>query len=771
MLEKASFSTLLKHYRQAAGLTQETLAVRAGLSTRAISNLERGINRAPRFDTLELLSSALSLSSRQQALLQAAARPSIPPPYEASLGVRLPGLPLPPTRLVGREQERTRALTLLRNGDTHLLTLTGPSGVGKTRLALQVAWDLTSDFTDGVIYVPLAPIRDAVLVPGIVAQVIGLQEQIQSSFAEQVSLYLLQKHLLLVLDNMEQVPESAMFVSDLLESCPRLFVLVTSRTPLHLRAEQELTLSPLPLEDAVTLFCERAQAETPTGIYPMSDVAAICEQLDCLPLAIELAALRVKVLSLDELLRRLTHRLALLRGGAKDLPPRQQSMEDSIAWSYELLTPQQQCCFRALGVFMGGWTLEAAEAVCWDEAEFATDESILTLTALIDASLIQTEMPTGEPVRFGMLELIREYARKQLHMAGEEEQCRRRHAAYYASLAESVVAYFGPEPGKRDPDFLKGLEKESPNARAALQWADEKQDAELGLRLTGFGRLWHVRGQMSETIQWTERMLALDLQARNQGKPTAPLTLRIAKLYGIGRTLVSQGKVEQGAETAVQEALQLAESIDDQKGISNAYETLGMIAQTRGKFDEAATAFMESYTHSKQIDYRGQIGRALVHLADISRMKGDVTRATILAKEALADAQTTGVTWDIPIILTLLGQLAYQEQNYAGAKAHYRQALALYRTFSTPTYTATCLENLAAVICAEGQYTQATRLCAAAVTLREQAQTPLPPVEHEAFERVIAKSRTALDREVFEQEWMKGARLTQLGAIDDALSD
>jgi tetratricopeptide (TPR) repeat protein len=180
---------------------------------------------------------------------------------------------------------------------------------------------------------------------------------------------------------------------------------------------------------------------------------------------------------------------------------------------------------------------------------------------------------------------------------------------------------------------------------------------------------------------------------------------------------------------------------------------------------------MESFTHAKQIDHSGLIRRALIHLADISRIQGDVTRATLLAKEALANAQTTGVTWDIPIILTLLGQLAYQEQNYAGAKAHYRQALARYRSFGSPTYTATCLENLAAVICAEGQYTQATRLCAAAATLREQAQTPLPPAEHEAFEQVIETARTALDREVFEQEWTKGSRLTQLGAIDDAMSD
>src|SRR6266496_2273086 len=257
MTEKTSFRTLLKHYRQAAGLSQEALAARAGLSARAISDLERGINRTPRYATLELLSSALFLSAQQQALLQAAARPDIAAAVDAPAGPPAPGLPLPPTRLVGREQERSRALALLRRSDTHLLSLTGSSGVGKTRLALQLAWDLAPDFTDGVVYVPLAPIRDAALVPGVVAQTLGIREQVNSSLAEQVQVFLHHKHLLLVLDNVEQVLDCALFVASLLERCPRLFILVTSRMPLRLRAEQEVRLSPLMLTDAVALFCER----------------------------------------------------------------------------------------------------------------------------------------------------------------------------------------------------------------------------------------------------------------------------------------------------------------------------------------------------------------------------------------------------------------------------------------------------------------------------------------------------------------------------------
>ncbi len=600
---------------------------------------------------------------------------------------------------------------------------------------------------------------------------LGIREQGNSSFAEQVRTFLHHKHLLLVLDNVEQVLESASFVADLLASCPRLFVLVTSRRSLHLRAEQELQLAPLPVEDAVALFRERAQAIRPARAYAVDEVAAICEQVDRLPLAVELAAMHVKVLPLPELRERLSHRLALLRGGARDLPPRQQTMEGAIAWSYELLTEEQQRCFRALGVFVGGWTLEAAEAVGFAPGEVAAEESILTLAALVDASLIQAEMSTGEAGRFGMLELMRDYALQRLHKAGEEEQCRRRHAAYYARLAETVFAHFGPEPGVRKARVAFTLAQELPNARAALQWAEERQEAELGLQLAGFTRLWHVRGQMSEAERWMERMLALDLRAREQGEPTAPLTLRIQFLYGIGRTMVRHGKVERRAEAAAYEALHLAQRIGDHNGISNAFATLGMIAQANGKLDEAEAAYTQSSTHARMIEHRGLISHVLILLGDLARMQGDMARATTLLEEALAGVQASGMTWDIPMTLALLGHLACQQQNYALAKARYREALVLYRAFGSPTYIASCLEGYAATACGEGHYAQATRLCAQAWTLREQTQTALLPAQREAFEQVVATARAALDEPAFEREWNTGTTLTQNEAIDDALSD
>ena len=446
MQEQSSFGALLKHYRLAGGLSQEALAARASLSARTISDLERGVHATPHTDTLELLTGALSLTDQQHTLLLASARPADAfadtPPRSHTLD-----FPVPPTRLVGRERERSHSLELLRRGSTRLFTLTGPSGVGKTRFALQLIQDIAPDFVDGVTFVVLASVRDAELVPSAIAQALGIHESVNASLAEQVRVFLRPKYLLLVLDNVEQVLDSASFVADLLAHCPHLFILVTSRTPLRLRAEQEVQLAPLPLKDAVTLFCERAKAVRPTQVYAVSEVAAICQQVDRLPLAIELAAMHVKLLPLSELQKRLTHRLTLLRDGARDLPKRQQTMENAIAWSYELLTEEEQRCFRALGVFVGGWTLEAAEEVCQDRQNTMSETFVLILAALVDASLVQVAIPTEGRERFGMLEMIREYALERLRAVREEELCRRRHAAYYARLAEIIMAYFGAEQG------------------------------------------------------------------------------------------------------------------------------------------------------------------------------------------------------------------------------------------------------------------------------------------------------------------------------------
>jgi transcriptional regulator with XRE-family HTH domain len=327
-MEPTTFGALLKRYRMAAGLTQEALAERASLSTRAVSDLERGLSRAPRYDTLDLLTRAMNLEAEPRAALFAAARPALV--REDAKAAPLPVLPSPPTALLGREQEIAQALGLVRERRVRLLTVTGPGGVGKTRLALEIAHDLRAGFADGLAWIDLTVLRDPSLVPQTVAQALGLREQADRPFSQQVRAFLQDKQCLLLLDNFEHVLSAADFVADLLVSCPRLQVLVTSRAPLHLRAEQQLLLTPLTPAASVALFRERAQRAQP-GLDDTSPVvAAICDQVDRLPLAIELAAAHIRVLSLPMLLERLSDRLRLLRGGARDLPERQRTMHEAM---------------------------------------------------------------------------------------------------------------------------------------------------------------------------------------------------------------------------------------------------------------------------------------------------------------------------------------------------------------------------------------------------------------------------------------------------------
>src|SRR6266568_5966332 len=758
-MESTTFGALLKRYRMAAGLTQEALAERANLSTRAVSDLERGLSQAPRYDTLELLTRAMNLEAEQRAALFAAARPALA--REDAKTAPLQVLPFPPTALLGREQEIAQALGLVGERGVRLLTVTGPSGVGKTRLALELAHDLRAGFADGLAWIDLTALRDPSLVPQTVAQVLGLREQVDQAFPEQVRAFLQDKQFLLLLDNFEHLLEAADFVADLLVSCPRLQVLVTSRTPLHLRAEQQLVLTPLTPAASVALFRERAQRLQPNLAAAESSVAAICDQVDRLPLAIELAAAHVRVLSLSLLLERLSDRLRFLRGGARDLPERQRTMHEAIAWSYHLLPPTQQRWFRALSVFMGGCQLSAAESICRGEEPITSDEGLSTIAALVDASLVQVETTADGLPRYRLLEVIREYAAEQLRAAGEEEDSKLRHAEYYAALAEEAER-FGSGQGSREAH----LERESANGRAALDFADKRGEVALGLRLaTWFGRFWLTRGQMSEGHLWLSRMLALD-EAR--GAQAAPPALRVKALYMASRLAMHLGRTDRAGALAG-EALALAEQTGDQADISNALVMLGSIALAGGAEDEAATYFTERYAAAKRARDAGdthQISLALLNLGELARKRGDVARATAFLEEALADVRAIDMTWGIANILTLLGHLARGQQDYERAKVRYRESLALYHRLGNATYSAWCLEGIAAVACAEGRYQHATRLCAAAAALRGTAQTPLPPTEQDDFDKVVMTARAELDERIFTEQWRIGSTMTQ----DDAFS-
>lgn len=494
------FGVVLKRFRLAAGLTHEALAERASLGARTISDLERGVSRAPRADTVALLVAALDLSLEQRLLLEAAARQNRDAAAGAPPLARPPGnLPVQLTSFFGREREAAVVRDLLHREDTRLVTLTGPGGVGKTRLSLHVAAQLRDAFPDGVFTVDLAPITDRDGVWQAIGQALGARDEPRMPLPRVIA-FLAQQRLLLLLDNFEHLLAAAPLVTELLRGCPGLQVLATSRASLRVSGEQEFPVPPLAVPDpntlptvevlsgyaSIGLFVNRAGRVRPDFTLTADNaaaVAAICAGLDGLPLAIELAAARIRTLAPRTLLERLqqvsnTPSLGLLIGGSRDAPARQQTLRDTIAWSYDLLNDEESELFRRLAVFAGGWTLESAEAVCtWSlnpgDAEgspFVTRrcdgiDVLDGLNSLVDKSLVSRDDGLdGEP-RFRMLETIRAFAWERLVAAGEEEPLRQRHAEYYLAMVETTGALLFASVGKRTR-----LAAEHGNVQAALHW-------------------------------------------------------------------------------------------------------------------------------------------------------------------------------------------------------------------------------------------------------------------------------------------------------------
>ncbi len=473
-------------------------------------------------------------------------------------------LPLQPTPLIGREKEVDQVCDLLRSDETRLLTLTGPGGTGKTRLALQAAADLLDDFPDGTFFVPLATLTEAELLLVAVAETLGVRETGEQPLFESLKEYLHDRRLLLLLDNFEQVLGAALTVTELLAGAHGLKVLATSRTSLRLYGEHVFPVPPLTLPDlerppplerltqyeAVGLFVERARALKPNFEVTNESapaVAEICVRLDGLPLAIELAAARITMLPPRSMLQRLSSRLKLLTGGARDFPKRQRTLRATIEWSHALLDEGEQLLFGRLAVFSGGRTLEAIDAICDAEGDLPV-EAFEGVSSLLDKSLLrQEEGPGGEP-RFVMLETVHEFAREKLQGSGEAEQIKRAHAEYFLTLAEEAY------PQLRGPDqleWLERLEAEHDNMRAALTWASERNEAEVALRLgSALSWFWSVRGYYSEGRRWLEEALAID----GRGAPE----VRAMALAGAGELASEQGDLDR-AKGAYEEGLELLE--------------------------------------------------------------------------------------------------------------------------------------------------------------------------------------------------------------------
>lgn len=654
---------------------------------------------------------------------------------------------------------------LLERKEVRLLTLLGPSGVGKTRLGLQIAEDVLDHFDDGVWFVGLAAIRDPVLVATAIAQALGLREATGQAPQDLLKTSLREQQRLLLLDNFEQVAEAAPLIADLLSACPRLKILVTSRAALHLQGEHERPVAPLEQEAAVTLFLQRAQAVQPDLDFTLETIqaaTAICQRLDRLPLALELAAARVKVLPMQALLERLNSRLPLLTGGVLDLPERQRTMRNAVAWSYDLLSPGEQDLFRRLALFAGGCTLEAAEAICGEAEEGSTGAVLEGLTALVDQSLVRAESVAGRP-RFLLLEVIREFALEQLHVSGEADTLHRQHALYYLHLAEEAVR-MGPAQDARDGQIIQ----EFANACAALEWAQAQGESTLGLRLaSACGRPWYFSGLGSESLRWLEVFLALDTQA---GAQAATPAARIRALYGIGQMAMERGEYDR-VEALAREELALAERVSDESGMGNALAHLGMVAENRGDLPTAASFLEQGIAHCQKAGDIGGAGRAMVSLGHVFRALGEYARARQMFEAALEQHRAINLTWAEAIALTSLGHLAGSQGDYRLALDRYRESLVLLRTFGTKGYIAWCFEGMATAAYAVGQPEQAAQLCAVAERLRAEARSPRPPVEQQHYDQTVAAAHTALGDRRFEQAWANGQVLSLEEALSCALAE
>jgi predicted ATPase len=639
-------------------------------------------------------------------------------------------LPVQPTPLVGRAAELAAVRDLICRERTRLVTLTGPGGTGKTRLALQIAADLVEAFADGVFFVDLAPVADSALVVPTIAATLGLRETGGRSMREVLFDHLAAKHLLLLLDNLEHLLAAAPAIADLLAGCATVTILATSREPLRLRGEREYLVPPLAVPDrahlpplselgqveTVALFVERTRAVRPDFALTIANaraVAEICARLDGLPLAIELAAARTRILEPGQLLARLDNRLQVLTGGARDLPARQRTLRAAIFWSYDLLTGEEQILFRRLSVFAGGFTLEAAECVGGQTDRRIDGNGDISLSvfdgvaSLVDKSLLRRATDPGDEVRFGMLETLREFGLARLEEAGETEATRRAHAVWCLSLVEAA------EPALRGPDqrsWLERLETEHDNLRAALAWS--AAEPELGLKLAGrLWPFWRSRGHLREGQRWLEQLLATGAEVIG--------TDRARALNGAGSLAFTLGDYARAA-TWFAENLALRRQLGDKGGTAQALNNLGVIARDRGDHERARVLFEESLALRRELGDRAKFAVPLDNLGMQALNSGDYARAAALLEEALALRREAGDAFAIAESLTHLGIVASKQGDNARAAALFQETLDLRRSLGDKGGAAQSLNNLGLIAAASGDHARAAVLYAESLTLRRE---------------------------------------------------
>jgi predicted ATPase/class 3 adenylate cyclase/Tfp pilus assembly protein PilF/DNA-binding XRE family transcriptional regulator len=750
--------------------------------------------------------------------------PALPAEFPPLVSPQSPrtNLPVQPTSFIGREREQDEVLGLLDRAP--LVTLIGAGGAGKTRLSLAVAARLVEQYPDGVWLVELAALTDAGLVPQAVARMLRLREEPGRPLLATITAALEPRHLLLMLDNCEHlVAACAELATALLSACPAVHLLATSREALEVAGEVTYRVPSLgapglahlsPLEhlsgyEAVQLFLERARARRHDFALAARNaraVAQICAWLDGIPLAIELAAARTSTMSVEAIASRLDDCFRLLTGGPRTALPRQQTLRATLDWSYSLLSMPEQILLNRLSTFTGGWTLEAAEAVC--SAEGVQGIEVLDLlSALVNKSMVQIDDIDG-PSRYRLLETVRQYGQECLAARGEMGALQGEHAHYYLELAEEADAALRGKAlhGKAQAEWLALLEQETDNLRAALRWARESGEAETGLRLAGaLWRFWYMRGYVSEGRQWLDELLATD----RYGHARASAATRAKALNGAGVLATIQDDLDQ-ATALYEESLALQRELGDRWGIAaclnnlgnvaldrGSYEraailheeslalrresgdrwavaaslnNLGEVARHQGKFDRAARLYEESLALHREVGDTWGIAGTLSNLASVVEKQGDYDRAVVLHEESLALKESLNDTQGMAVVLSNLGRAVLHQGNEERALALYARSLALCVRIDDKKSVAVCLEGIAGMAAVQ-RPERAVHLFGAASALRSAIGAPLPPDEQVAIHRDLARARSALAAPAFAAAWAVGRSMSLEQAIDAAIGN
>ncbi len=767
----SDFGSTLRRLRLSAGLSQEALAECAGVSARAVSDMERGLRKRPRPETLRLLADALVLSDADRALFYAAAHPDLEsgadrslgrsPERSASISPVIHPLPQDPDKLIGRETELETIASAFTAEHHRLVTLTGPGGVGKTRLALEAARRIAPSFTEGAEFIDLSAVREADQVAGSIARTLGVREYGNRPADELLMDALGPSHRLLVLDNFEQVIDAAPVVGQLLAAAPGIHILITSRETLRIRTEREIPIRPFPLpgrvapgdvdtgraNPAVELFVSTAQAVRP-GFALTSEntpvVIDICRRLDGLPLAIELAAARLKHFPPELLRSRLQQRLPLLSGGPRDAPTRHQTLRSTIAWSYDLLDPAEQHLFRTLGIFAGGATFDAIETVASLDPSF---DVMTGLGSLVDKNLVVERDESDGTPRFVLLETIREFALAALLDAGELDRTHESHAQWLGALAEHANASIDTE---LTSTMLDRLRNEHDNIVEALSWAIRSGHAKLAVRLSGaLWFYWYTQGLWTTGISWLQAALALG--------GTSPRLARAVAWSALGMLAHYQGDWTTSAD-ALARGLELARSLDNAREIGITLLYQGIAAEDTGDFETAEHLFREAQTYGSKAGVQLVTGFAEMHLGVVWLGRNELDRAIACFVALLKDPDRFRLDMLDYSTLQHLGQAYCRLRAFPAAAEVLERSVALQNKSQVSEGATFISMDIAAVAAALDLYPQAARLLGWSEQQRLEIGADPPPFpEKWHFNEASERIRAQVGDDAFERLCAEGA--------------